>query len=71
MNNKQLIQLISRQIWLKNNADIEMWCHDFKSTEMDFWKHHLWIWALKHDIIDYIPKGIGDTDYSEGVRFEE
>jgi len=71
MNNEQLTKLLQRQLYLKNIADIDYWCHMYKSTEMEFWQHHLWIWALHHDIIDEIPKGIGDTDYSEGVRFEK
>jgi len=70
MKQNQLNKVLEQQNWLKANADIELWCKINNSTEYEFWTKNLWNYVLfKYGIKSSL--GIGDSDLSEGVIFED
>jgi len=70
MTENQTKIIIEQQNYLKAYSHIDYQCYYANLSEYDFWQHYLWNYLLaKYGIKSSL--GIGDNDYSEGVRFEE
>ncbi len=71
MNQNQLNKILEQQRWLKNNAEVELYCNMYKISEYEFYRKFIWQWALRQKVIDRIPVDIIDIDLSKDIAFTE
>lgn len=71
MTQKTQLQItLEQQTYLKAHADIEYQCYYQKIEEYYFWQHYLWNYlTAKYGIKPSL--GIGDTDKSQNIVFED